>query len=340
MATFGTKEQILAEITTLHTALAEGNLSIEQLDQLVNLSQELHQRHIILRYKVFETQVLSKQATEEENESELATPELEVEAPSIEMDLFAEPEVAEIPLFDFSAEIEEPAHEIEEEVELEIPIEATLEDEQEEEQIIPSETEESIEVIHPIQEEVIDLFSIAQEDPIADQFIQEEPAPVVYQSEVYQQAQPEPTLIHSEEIVTETDFGRTVEQHTVVENAETHEVVQEKHTTETMSADEQTISRFLAKFREIEKDNDASLAFAKIDSLTSAFGLNERLLFINELFGGSSEAFNNAIQVLDNQESGIDAFLRLAEIGTLNHWNVDISTVVDFMKKVSKRYSN
>ena len=75
-----------------------------------------------------------------------------------------------------------------------------------------------------------------------------------------------------------------------------------------------------------------------MDTLVGSFGLNERLQYINELFDGSSEDFSNAVKTLDNQSSSQNAFLKVAEIGTLNNWDIQSETVEEFMQKIKRRY--
>lgn len=89
------------------------------------------------------------------------------------------------------------------------------------------------------------------------------------------------------------------------------------------------------------KDNSLSTQFegAKIDTLIGAFGLNEKLRFINDLFDGSSESFSDAIKILDSQSNIEEAKLRSAELASQHNWDAEEESVVDFMMMVNRRYA-
>jgi hypothetical protein len=88
-------------------------------------------------------------------------------------------------------------------------------------------------------------------------------------------------------------------------------------------------------------DNSLSSQFqgAKLDTLVGAFGLNEKLRFINELFDGSSELFSDAIKALDNQPNLDAAKVKSAELAAQHNWNAEEESVVDFMTVVNRRYA-
>lgn len=80
MGNFGSKEDILSEIESLFKKMNNGKLTLDELEDLVSLSRELHERSVILRYKAFEEKIFGERP-------------VVVEVPKIE----AEPEVREIP---------------------------------------------------------------------------------------------------------------------------------------------------------------------------------------------------------------------------------------------------
>ena len=57
MGNFGSKEDILVEIAVLFKQMDNGKLTLDELDDLVNMSRELHERTVILRYKAFEEKI-------------------------------------------------------------------------------------------------------------------------------------------------------------------------------------------------------------------------------------------------------------------------------------------
>ena len=78
---------------------------------------------------------------------------------------------------------------------------------------------------------------------------------------------------------------------------------------------------------------------SKIDSLIGAFGLNEKLRFINDLFDGSSEAFNNAVKTLDTQSGLGDANATINSLSNEHSWDVEDETAGEFVSFVNRRYA-
>jgi hypothetical protein len=94
------------------------------------------------------------------------------------------------------------------------------------------------------------------------------------------------------------------------------------------------------KIKEIESQIPSSFTMSKLDTLIGSFGLNERLQFINELFGGSSEAFSDAVKVLDARTGLDSAREKMAEFATSNNWgDADVETITDFVAKIKRRYA-
>jgi hypothetical protein len=88
-------------------------------------------------------------------------------------------------------------------------------------------------------------------------------------------------------------------------------------------------------------DNSLAGRFSgsKLNSLIGAFGLNQRLQFINELFDGSSEVFSEAIKSLDTQADLAAARVKLAEYATQFEWDPKEETVLEFVSFVNRRYA-
>jgi hypothetical protein len=320
MAKFDSKENLLSKIDEIYSAMSNGTIEIQQLDELVSLSEELHQRNIIIRYKAFEAKVfgdtsktindvISEEIIEEKEEVvfSIETNEPEVESTPISFSLFEEPIVESkieepiLPLFDLASEpVVEPVKE---------------------------------EIQEKVQEEPVQVIESLLEEPEEESIIE-----VDNSFSIETQTIEEP-IIHSEEIVTEyEDHSIEIEHSTILEDPETHEIIEESHSYEAISIDEQAISSFMHKFKEIEHTLANQFGISKLDTLVGSFGLNERLQYINELFDGSSEDFSNAVKTLDNQSSSQNAFLKVAEIGTLNNWDIQSETVEEFMQKIKRRY--
>ena len=111
MGNFGSKEDILVEIAVLFKQMDNGKLTLDELDDLVNMSRELHERTLILRYKAFEEKIFGVRTIvpeETENlEEEIVIPEVTVE-PIIEPEPIIE-EIEEL----VTEEIDEPLFQVE-----------------------------------------------------------------------------------------------------------------------------------------------------------------------------------------------------------------------------------
>jgi hypothetical protein len=106
-----------------------------------------------------------------------------------------------------------------------------------------------------------------------------------------------------------------------------------------ISSDDRTVS-FYEKFSQPHDESVlAMLSSQKLDSLKGAFGLNDRLQIINELFNGDADKFTQAIDKLDNLKSNEEARVKLSEIAAHHQWEPDHRLVDDFAKMVERRYA-
>ena len=88
-------------------------------------------------------------------------------------------------------------------------------------------------------------------------------------------------------------------------------------------------------------DNSVATKFAKqpIGDLRNAFGLNERFLFANELFGGDGQEFIRALNELNHLDNFEDAKKMLgARYEKQFAWKNGNETVIAFVEVVERRY--
>ncbi len=85
-------------------------------------------------------------------------------------------------------------------------------------------------------------------------------------------------------------------------------------------------------------DSGSRLMSPKIQSLVGAFGLNEKLQCIRELYNGSSDAFNQAIEKVDNQSDFVSAKEVLSQHAIENSWDLESNLVNEFLQKVERRF--
>lgn len=90
--------------------------------------------------------------------------------------------------------------------------------------------------------------------------------------------------------------------------------------------------------------SDTTLAdkinLSPIGDIKAAIGINEKFQFINELFDGSSELYNEAIALLNNCTSGSAASQLLADYQQRNAWAGDNKVFLRLKEFVIRRYLN
>jgi len=147
-----------------------------------------------------------------------------------------------------------------------------------------------------------------------------------------------------EEVILQTETSSEapepeIDNFTVSEALESVEIIPTPETispiTETSSAPKDMFDKML------EQDNSlgAKLMFSKIESLQTAFGLNEKLQIIRELFSGSSEDFTQAIQLLDAQPNFERAKIILSNFTLIYAWELDTQIAIEFVQKIARRYA-
>ena len=78
----------------------------------------------------------------------------------------------------------------------------------------------------------------------------------------------------------------------------------------------------------------------KIDNLKTGLSLNQKFMFVNELYGGSSEEFELVIDKLDQCQNYHEAMKQLDSLSSLrNEWDMDNVVVQELFDLVSKRFS-
>jgi len=73
--------------------------------------------------------------------------------------------------------------------------------------------------------------------------------------------------------------------------------------------------------------------------LIGSFGFNEKFQCVQELFNGSSDDFNQALEILDNQNNFQEAKKQLMFYVHLNKWDLESEVVIEFIRKVERRYN-
>ncbi len=77
----------------------------------------------------------------------------------------------------------------------------------------------------------------------------------------------------------------------------------------------------------------------KIANIKSYIGVNQRFMFIRELFDSNADEYNKALDELEQQNTYIEAFNHLRQAYAQPHrWKMDSEEVVEFLEIVAKRF--
>lgn len=89
--------------------------------------------------------------------------------------------------------------------------------------------------------------------------------------------------------------------------------------------------------------NDGTLAArlmsVRLDTLKGAFGFNERLQIIQELFNGSNDEFNSLIDQLESISSKEQARSLVSSYANKYHWKADSQLAIELIQKVERKYA-
>lgn len=300
MSRFGSKEDILRVIETQFSQMQTSRLSMEDLETLVDHARELYERTLILRYKAYEEKVFG------EAKEVLEQPEATLSG-GVDEAVFEETEAPQAEWLDDAPAVEEPRSESDE-AESEPVFDFSLFDEAEEKEM-------PVFQLHTEPEAVSgNAISEASENSNTEDS-------VLAESEPEQQLEEHPIDSMEEEtpMFTEPEPIQPIEQEK--EAAQNQEEDLFKNILQT---DDSLASRFM---------------LSKLDTLVGSFGFNEKFQCVQELFGGSGDDFNQAIEVLDNQHNFEEAKKQLLFYVHLNKWNLQSEVAIEFIRKVERRYN-
>lgn len=291
---------ILSNLNQKLAQLEAGNLTQDEMELLVEDAKELYERLVILRYKIYETNVLGPR---------------KVETPTFAMPTEQESteETVEAPSFDlFEMGTEEPIEEISSEIIMDFIPEAPL-----------AAVETDLFVDFPEEEE--EPVLIAEEEihsPIVEENLTEESEEEEEEEEAME------SEIPNEAAIEET--SPILEEEVAIEAFESNDVP---------AAAPQDDSINSAWILQIEQTIRADRSVFPLETLIGSFSLNEKLQFINELFDGSSDAFSSATKKLDACASMSEARTIMTEYSSNYEWDLDSEIVEDFIFKICRRYA-
>jgi len=80
------------------------------------------------------------------------------------------------------------------------------------------------------------------------------------------------------------------------------------------------------------------LKMTRINDLRTSIGINQKFLFMNDLFEGENTVFNNAINRLNSCGNGDEAKTILFEYSLKYGWRNDSERVIQFFELIERRY--
>ena len=300
---------ILSNLTERLSLLESGHLTQAEMELLVEDSKELYERLIILRYKLYETNVFVPQATVEAMFSETTSPMMEeVQTPAFDLfemgeeEPMAMVEEEEVPTLHFEAEA--PVVPIVETSLFDMPVETpspTMDFTPKEEQVDEPLTEEP-----EMKESADEFLTTAEIDHVeANEVVEEHMDEEVASVEI-----PEPEV----SVEPQANFLDDI-------------------------TNPETTSINSAWILQIEQTIRSDRSVFPLETLIGSFSLNEKLQFINELFDGSSDAFSTATKKLDACQQMSEAREQLSDYSSTYNWDLESEIVEDFIFKICRRYA-
>jgi hypothetical protein len=143
------------------------------------------------------------------------------------------------------------------------------------------------------------------------------------------------------EIPVEAEKQQKTPAEEPIEEKPTVEQATNNKSDEILDDAEENSSSFYERFSKAQRLSAGDrLGTSKVNSLKDAIGLNDRLQFVSELFGGNSESYNSTIDVLDQLENNEIALRKLSEIAAKENWNKELSAVNEFAHFINRRYAD
>lgn len=289
MSKFGSKEEIVSSIQALFENIQTGSLTADEMETLVGLTRELHERALILRYKSYEEKIFGVS---------VVPMEVEIEETMIAM---------EETLAEEEAVLEEPH---------------ILSFEEVEEEILEHEKQEVVND-EPVFD--FDMFEKAEEDIFSPEMVIE-PTPELEAS------------IFNEPIVEEVNAEPEMSESIADESFEVESTPIFSEPEPIAESAVEIDADIFNRYSNTDDSLSSRLMSSKLQTLVGCFGLNDKLQCIRELFQGSSESFNQAIDQLDNQPDFSAAKRVLAQYAQQYSWDLESNLTAEFIQKVERRY--
>lgn len=180
------------------------------------------------------------------------------------------------------------------------------------------------------EEPEFDLFSL-DEQPPAD--VEEEPA---FELSMEQEEVEEAEIPVMESMTPEQETMIS-EDTSTEEQPETEPMVQPESKPVSIPSGE--LHGIYAKLNANDGSLAARLMTVRLETLKGAFGFNERLQIIQELFNGSNEAFSGLIDRLEVIPSREDARMVVSQTARDYNWDEESQLALELIQKVERKYA-
>ncbi len=210
--------------------------------------------------------------------------------------------------------------------------------------------EEKVEKSEPVNQEIdFGIFEELKEETGTEQE-QKDEVVIEDTSEVEFRLDEEDSEIEVEKldvigkVELETAPEEVVVEETVEIPAESEEEVIEEETDAEEPAKEELVEEKTNSggwdilIRQWVKDNEGAFV-SPLDNLSSSFGLNERLMYINELFDGNSEPFGQLIDALDKKENWNQCADLIAQTAEQENWDGESEIISEFVLHIKRKHA-
>lgn len=203
-------------------------------------------------------------------------------------------------------------------------------------QAIVEQTVDEVKVIEFPKEEIketiqISTIEIEKKQPVFDEvkeeetFVEDKKVPEIILEEV------------SKPIVEETATNiEEIAQNLEIEITQTIQTFTAQ--TSVTSSSNKSIFEKIADEKSVDNSLASKLSKTKIKDLVSSIGLNEKFLFINDLFDGNSALYNQEIQVLNTQNNSTDALQYFQQLQQKFNWEKESKVYEKLKDLVERRY--
>lgn len=206
------------------------------------------------------------------------------------------------------------------------------------EKVVPKEEPKPIVDIQPPKQEIVEEETVVEEQPKVEEEVKDE------QEEI----QPEVINEEVEEIVTEKKQELNIDFKQAEENIQQEDNNQagpshkdagnkQESTYDLFSPSSNTVSD---KFATTEDKSIASkLQQNKLGDLRDAIGINEKFMFINELFNGDMGRYNKAIDEINSLQSKAGSDTYIMELKIEKQWDMESDAFIKFKELVDRKFN-